>query len=375
MSWEPEQLDGERDPLDGLLADARWEEPSPEAIHRLRGQWRSLMVRRKRRRRLFALATAGSLLAVGLAFWQVATRTIRRNQENEIAGPRAPQSPAGNSIRHVADVPQPRRSNVKNAPLPGAVHERAVARGAAPLVAKKHPTVVKPAMATRSNALTPYEMMMVAAHRRTTRERRKLDDAKPIDVATKPKTEEVRDIERPMQRVAENTDSPTLARLFREEQDRGARKELLSALLGRNDPASVNIILSLVEDPRTSADALDGVTGAPNAPVHTLLQCLRSSHFARRMAAAQVLGRLDQPVVSCELIAMIKRGEYRQEAMIALLSSSEPTARQFLVDAERDPLLAATLWNAKRLYQNLGNTRTEIAPFVPRTNGMNSVLL
>jgi len=69
------------------------------------------------------------------------------------------------------------------------------------------------------------------------------------------------------------------------------------------------------------------------------------------MAAATVLGRLDQPAVSRNLIAMVRRGMYRQEAMIALLSSSETTARQFLADAERDPMLSATLWNAKRVFQ------------------------
>jgi hypothetical protein len=71
------------------------------------------------------------------------------------------------------------------------------------------------------------------------------------------------------------------------------------------------------------------------------------------MAAARVLGRLDQPVVSRQLIAMVVRGMYRQEAMIALLSSSETTARQFLAAVARDPTLSAVLWNAKRQFQSL----------------------
>ena len=89
-----------------------------------------------------------------------------------------------------------------------------------------------------------------------------------------------------------------------------------------------------------------------NPPVELLFRCLRGPTVGQRTAAALALGRLNQPAVSRQLIAMIERGTYRQEAMIALLSSSEPIARQFLADAERNQMLAATLWNAKRQLQN-----------------------
>lgn len=43
MNLEPEQLDREPDPLDRLLAEARWPEARPEVIQRLRKLWRLLL--------------------------------------------------------------------------------------------------------------------------------------------------------------------------------------------------------------------------------------------------------------------------------------------------------------------------------------------
>ena len=333
MDWQLEQLDGEPDPLDRLLAEARWAEPAPEAIQRLRGQWRSLMVRRsRRRRRLFALAAAGSLLAAGLAFWQFISGTVRPGRENNITAPSSPQiaQPTTRKTEQLTSVPPLRRKSSRLDPLPGTAYEQAVAHGG-------------------SNS---YELMLATAHRRAVRERRRqLAAAETADAVAEAKGPENSVSEPSIRDVAEATDSPTLGRLVREEQNPTARKELLSALLARDDRPSVNVFLAMVEDPRTSADSLACVAGAPNPPVQTLFQCLRSPRAARRIAAAMVLGRLDQAAVSRELIAMVSRGMYRQEAMIALLSSSETTARQFLANAERDPTLSATLWNAKRVFQ------------------------
>ena len=154
MDWQLEQLDGEPDPLDRLLAEARWAEPAPEAIQRLRGQWRSLMVRRsRRRRRLFALAAAGSLLAAGLAFWQFISGTVRPGRENNITAPSSPQiaQPTTRKTEQLTSVPPLRRKSSRLDPLPGTAYEQAVAHGG-------------------SNS---YELMLATAHRRAVRERRR----------------------------------------------------------------------------------------------------------------------------------------------------------------------------------------------------------
>jgi hypothetical protein len=321
MDWQPERPDAEPDPLDRLLAEARWAEPAPEAVHRLRGRWRSLMVRRARRRRLFALATAGSLLAVGFGLWQFLSGTLRPSGKKDIVAP--------SSLQAVKPVNPKTGSSLAAKPAPVAPHV------AAP---RKHPS-------------SPYEQMLATVHRRIARERRRsVAMSEPREAVVEAKEPPIR-VEPPIRAAAAASDSPTLGRLAGREQDPAVRREMLSVLFARNDRASVNVFLDRVEDPKTSADSLACVAGVPNPPLQTLFQCLRSPQAARRIAAARVLGRLDQPAVSRELIAMVARGTFRQEAMIALLSSSEPTARQFLADAARNPMLSATLWNAKRVFQ------------------------
>jgi hypothetical protein len=153
--------------------------------------------------------------------------------------------------------------------------------------------------------------------------------------------------------VARLSDSSVLGRWTRDEPDPVLRREILSALLDRDDAASVRVFLDRVEDPRTSAEALDCLALVPDPPVEMLFQFLRGPLAGQRMTAAVVLGRLDQPAVSRELIAMIHRGMYRHEAVIGLMASSEPTAQQFVAAALRDPVFVATLWNAKRQFQSL----------------------
>jgi hypothetical protein len=141
-------------------------------------------------------------------------------------------------------------------------------------------------------------------------------------------------------------------RMAREERDPARLRQLLLLLLAEGDLQSVHIFLERVEDPRTSADAFNCLASAPNPPVEALFQYLRSPLISRRRTAALVLGRLNQPMVSRELIGMVVHGIYLQEAMFALVSSSETTAQQFLADAARNPKLLATLQNTKRQFHN-----------------------
>jgi hypothetical protein len=340
MDWQPEEPDNGPDPLDRLLADARWAEPAPEAVHRLRGQWRSLMSRRaRRRRRLFALATAGSLLAVGLGLWQLLSGTLRPTRENDIVAPsplqaQKPLTPKTESSLAVKRPPASPRTPAPRTPSPRTPGPRSCA----------------------SNA---YEQVMITIHRRVVHQhRRDTAVAQPADAAVEQEQPAARSVEPNVREVAEATNSPSLGQLAARQQDPAVRKEMLSVLFARGDRASVDVFLTRVRDPKTSADALACVANMPNPPLQTLFQCLHSPQAARRIAAAQVLGRLNQPAVSRELIAMVARGTLRQEAMIALLSSSEATAQQFITDARQNPMLSATLWNAERVFQTSSSWRS-----------------
>jgi hypothetical protein len=127
----------------------------------------------------------------------------------------------------------------------------------------------------------------------------------------------------------------------------------LAMLLSRGDGPAVQLFLEHVKSPATSADALNCLAYVSNPPIGLLFQNLAAPDSAHRAAAARVLGRLNQPEITQQLIAMIARGVYRQEALIGLLSSCDDNARQFLANAAQNPLLAATLWNAQRQFQNL----------------------
>jgi hypothetical protein len=153
-------------------------------------------------------------------------------------------------------------------------------------------------------------------------------------------------------------DPAIVGRLVKSQRDPAVQQELLASLLARGDLPAVNVFLDCAAEPHTAAAALDCLTRVPDPPVKTLLASLHGPRADRRLAAARVLGRLDQPAVSGELIAMARRGVHRQEAMVALLSSSETTARQFVADAARDINLSAALWSAQRQVQTSSPRRS-----------------
>jgi len=307
MDWQPEKPDGDPDFLDRLLAEAQWTEPTTETIGRLRVHWRSLMVRRTRRRRLAWMLMAASILlaAVGLTSWLHSEHGAIQPRATDIADKKA-----------LPSLPQPIQQPV-----------RAEKRQPSSLLARTRMPANPPAART-SRPPNAYERVVLVAHRRTRDSRVQYTEANPV--------------EPPVEQAAEQPAG---------NQQDAARRQLLS-LLAQNDLPSVRAFLERVEDRRTSAAALDCLASASAPPVELLFQCLRGPTVGQRTAAALALGRLNEPMVSRELIAMIVRGTYRQEAMIALLSSSEPVARQFVADAERNPRLLATLWNAKRQFQS-----------------------
>jgi hypothetical protein len=450
MDWQPEQPDPEPDPLERLLAEAQWAEPTREAIGRLRGQWQLLMaIRSPRRRWAWAAAAAAILVAAGLTFWTLSDRGTIGPQPTNVAAHTLPSPPGrggggegqeGKGSGHsrespstFANGPQP---NPLRAPTGGWSGEGTV--GANPVLPKGEATVASnllpaaklppTAVAHSARPPNPYELATLVAYRRTRADRQRraasgpgevaAGQRDPVDLAIEQLVAEpsrsVREAAEPLhvdrggseatlaarvgrtsgprqvaairllaeiatppslpllQRLAvwpevhaevirsmgRLSDSPTLGRLSRDEQDPALRRELLSMLLTRNDLRSVRVFLESAEDSHTTADALECLVLVSNPPVEMLFQCLCGPDAEQRMVAAGVLGRLNRPEVSRELIAMVARGMCRQEAMIALLSSSETTAQQFLANAARDPTLSATLWNAKRQFQSLFSWRS-----------------
>jgi hypothetical protein len=321
MDWQPEQPDAEQDVLDRLLAEARWEEPAPEVLHRLQNQWRFLMAGRVRRRRQrMALVAAGIFLAIGLTFWARGTVPIfvlakmglsPSSTQRGAGGEGIKQGPVASGQRTERKNHQISKSQNLKSPNLQIIKSPNLQIG----MASPHPSPLPKGEGTATKARArepnPYELLVLAAHRRTIAAQRDMDN-----------------VESEPAKTSEDTTRST--------------KPVESA----DGPEAVK-----GTDPFSPTTAGQWSTRKSGQSLDKLFQGIRSKDVSQRIASAQALGRLDQPEVSRTLITMAVRGVNRQEALIALLSSSEPTARQFTAEAERNPSLSPALWNAKRQSQ------------------------
>jgi hypothetical protein len=138
-----------------------------------------------------------------------------------------------------------------------------------------------------------------------------------------------------------------LARLAIQETDAKVQKQLLAALLERDSREAVDLFLNLASNPLTTRAALDCLSSVKEAPVDLLVENLHAPKVSRRLIAARVLGGLCDTSVSQRLIAMAVQGDSRREALVALLSSCDPQASQFLKSGYRDPNWAALIQAAE----------------------------
>jgi hypothetical protein len=117
----------------------------------------------------------------------------------------------------------------------------------------------------------------------------------------------------------------------------------IAAIVRRNTQVAVNTFLDLAGDPATSPAAFDAAREADGRTVDKLFEAMRSSRVATRQTAARVLGSLNNPGVSQRLAQMAMESAGRREALIGLLSSSDPVARRFLAFAEQNSELAPSV--------------------------------
>jgi hypothetical protein len=142
-----------------------------------------------------------------------------------------------------------------------------------------------------------------------------------------------------------------IAELARSEPNADLRRTLLSALLVRAQPASVEQFLGFVINERTADDALAAAQSVKRPPMDLLFACLSEPLVPRRIAAARVIGRIDGDTTTRRLIVMVESGVNRHEACVALLSSRGAAAVRYVGSAERDPTLAGILSGARLFTQ------------------------
>jgi hypothetical protein len=117
----------------------------------------------------------------------------------------------------------------------------------------------------------------------------------------------------------------------------------LAAILRRGTSGAVNVFLDLAGDPAIAPAAFEAAKEADSRTIDKLFEALQSRRVATRQTAAQVLGALNRPQVSQRLAQMAMGSLGRHEALIGLLSSSDPVARKFVADAQHDSEIGPSL--------------------------------
>ena len=123
-----------------------------------------------------------------------------------------------------------------------------------------------------------------------------------------------------------------LVNVARRASDVGQRRDALAELLESGESA-LPLYLAFVVDDTTRADALAAAHLAKSVSIDGLFAQLRSRRADLAVAAANVLGEIDGPVVTQRLIELIAADRNRREAFLALASSRGTEAQNFLKQA------------------------------------------
>jgi hypothetical protein len=370
------------DPLDGLLAAAKWPEPSAESQQRLRRYWAEISPAREQQPGRFlrfqrparwAIAAA-VLAAVAGAAWITWVRT------------RVPATPIVNPL------PTPAPTDMPRGPTPGAVVH------GGPSAA---PALVRPATPAETFLVRAAAAQDRAAYARRTAQARiqravesaatdpafnaaadaaDLQSSIPADVLAASLSDLARSRDSSRRRgaavllaelrlprtlpalvrladeaetrsavlpaVIELASPGALADLARRVPDGSDRVRLLGALATRDEgqpgPAT-GLFLQALGDPAMSSAALRALDGLEHPPVEPLFAQLRHPDVRMRLASAKALARIDGPAVTARLEVMVRQDVNRREAVAALLYCDSPEAAEFLRAARRSPDLAATI--------------------------------
>ena len=143
--------------------------------------------------------------------------------------------------------------------------------------------------------------------------------------------------------VARLADPVRLFHIARAEDLPDVQQTLFAGLLEQGTAISVDLFLNLVNDSAWSSISLLSLQHVKEVPVDLLVSRLQDTRVSRRAAAAQTLGRLNRAEITHRLIAMADAGQFRREALLALVQSQEPTAVNFILRAQRDLSLMASV--------------------------------
>jgi hypothetical protein len=273
--------------LDELLGQARWADAKADSVARLKvaylraagGSLRSSTQPRASargsRRSLGAVMALAAMVAIALGVWWIVLLNHRASPQVAIEPKAAP-------------IARPEQI------------EKIAPAQAEPLV----------------RALNPAERLVLIADKQAAK-------AQAASKQDKPAADPLA----PLRRL----DNDSLTRLASATKEPTRRREAIGLILERNDLQS---FLYFVLRPSTRDDALAVVHAMPNPPILALLAELNHQQVDYRLAAAKALGGLCDDAIDSTLMTMVRQNNRRREAIAALLSCSDPHAKQMLSQAQ-----------------------------------------
>jgi hypothetical protein len=362
--------DPKPDPLDDLLASARWPEAEAERLSRLQAHWDSSPLRTRSHARQVAIRCAAVAAALALSV-VVAWWSWTEDRPGDI------QHPPHKIVEHAPPrqpVPVPHETRkpavaVLKHSRPATLLETAAFKAHQSRqheVAWQQDTLVEQAIAAiRYTPDLSAQQIATAARpllaRRAYNERRLLESATYFDgsrrdaalrllahVATPRSLSALLPlVEHPhCGRLAASTllhvvPPESLAILARRERNPQGQQAMLAALLKTGDRRTVGLFLTCVAHRQTRAAALQVAAHTDSLPIVPLVDWLNSSDPTRSSAAATALAHATDPAAVSAMIALARSGRSPQAAMIALVGSEQPAAQSFVAAAQKSPLVAA----------------------------------
>jgi hypothetical protein len=259
--------------LDELLSQARWADADAGAEARLDEAYLAISARHTSRSFIGAAMVLAATLAIAVGGWWIASL-------NHPAAPAVAVKP------NIIPASQPVVFNTQPQSTP----------------------LVRP--------LNPAERLVLIADRQAAKQQ-----------ALKAKEKPVVDPLAQLKRL----DNASLTRLATATKEPARRRDAISLILQRNDLQS---FLYFVLRPSTRDDALAVLHAMPNPPTQELLVELNHQQVDYRLAAAKALGGICDHKIDQTLMRMVRRNDHRREAIAALLSCSDPRAKQMLSIAQ-----------------------------------------
>lgn len=362
------------DPLDELLRQAEWPEATPWQVARLEQQWDRIRPRRDHCSLIRGTAFAASLL-IGFLIWQTVNGKLdvivmEDAARNEVLSPLPSNrpTPAVAVTQSAAPVRQDPTSigrpatkleiTLANVAIQQAEHERRwretdpLERWVAAIIEDAQRAIVA-FDADESSRLElldrcRVELLRSQGQRRLALARLltmlELSDAIPTllalwsDAYARPVVEP---------HLVEVADVSTLMEMSRVPLKFDEQVRFLSRISERSDREAQRLLLLAAMNDRYRRAAMVVTQETHLPPADMLFEALADQNADVRIAAALLLGEIDEPEITHRLIEIARRSPRQSEPWVALIRKRDAASRELVAEAHNDPQMYATLLSAE----------------------------